>query len=71
MSTDAPAVLPSSPLGEPETLQQLLGDCHRMALHWKTPAPHEQAVVLPAGLHGITVPAASAHVVSAMAEYGD
>jgi hypothetical protein len=42
-----------------------------MARHWKTPAAHEQAVVAPASLHGITVPAASAHVVRGMAEYGD
>jgi hypothetical protein len=70
MSTDPPAVLPSSSATEPESLQQLIGDCRRMALHWKTPAAHEQAVVAPASLHGITVPPASAHVVSGMPEYG-
>jgi hypothetical protein len=49
----------------------LVLDCRKMAQHWKAPARHEQVVVAPAGLHGITVPPASAHVVRAMAEYGD
>jgi hypothetical protein len=70
MRTDPPAVLPSSPLSEPESLEQLIGDCRRMAQHWKTPAPQTETVVAPSGLHGITVPPASAHVVRGMAEYG-
>lgn len=71
MRPASPAVLPSSPLCAPESLEQLVLDCRKMAQHWKAPARHEQVVVAPAGLHGITVPPASAHVVRAMAEYGD
>lgn len=70
MSTDSPAVLASSSLAEPESLTQLIVDGRRMALHWKTPPRHEQAIVAPNRLHGITVPAASAHAVDGMAEYG-
>ncbi|MBD0736137.1 hypothetical protein BGM09_23755 [Streptomyces sp. CBMA29] len=61
----------SFPLAEPESLDQLLGDCRRMAAHWHTPAARAQAVVAPASLHGIVVPPASAHVVRGMAEFGD
>ncbi len=53
----------------PDTFEQLIGDCRRMAAHWKT-APPAKAQPAPAGLHGITVPSASAHAVSGMAEYG-
>lgn len=65
----------SSPLptvAERESMADLLGDCRRMARHWSTPAPAATAPKTgPAGLHGITVPAASAHVVDEMAEFGD
>lgn len=71
MSTVPPVALPSSPLAEPESLDQLIVDCRRMAEHWHTPAHLERAAVAPASLHGITVPAASAHVVAGMTEYGD
>lgn len=66
-----PSSPPVSPLGDPESLDQLIGDCRRMAAHWHTPAAKVRTVVAPAGLHGIVVPPASAHVVSAMAEFGD
>lgn len=59
------------PLAEPDSLEQLIGDCREMAAHWRVPAATERAAVAPAGLHGITVPAASAHVVAGMAEFGD
>jgi hypothetical protein len=42
-----------------------------MAARWRTPARREPAPVTPAGLHGVTVPASSAHVVDEMAEYGE
>jgi hypothetical protein len=71
MSSVPPVVLPSSPLAEPESLEQLIGDCRRMARHWQAPARRSAAPVAPSGLHGITVPPASAHVVDVMAEYGD
>ncbi|MFI1091266.1 hypothetical protein [Streptomyces sp. NPDC020917] len=66
-----PLVLPSAPVGESESLQELIGDCRRMAEHWKAPAAKKPDAVAPASLHGITVPAASAHVVSGMPDYGD
>jgi hypothetical protein len=58
---------------EPESLAQLIGDCHEMAPRWEVPAADRSAApsVAPSSLHGITVPAASAHVVAGMAEYGD
>jgi len=70
-----PLVLPSAPLGEAEeSLEELIGDCRRMAARWKAPVP-PKAKAAPAAtaasLHGITVPAASALVVSGMADYGD
>lgn len=71
MSTVPPVVLPSSPPAEPESLEQLIGYCRRMAEHWKAPAHRDTARVSPAGLHGVTVPASSAQVVDGMADYGD
>jgi hypothetical protein len=60
-----------SPLTEPESLEELIGDCRQMAAHWTAaPAAKTEARVTPAGLHGITVSPASAHAVSGMAEYG-
>ncbi|WUH93929.1 hypothetical protein OG900_29960 [Streptomyces sp. NBC_00433] len=59
------------PLAEPDSMEQLIGDCRRMAEHWRVPAGSERTPAAPAGLHGITVPAASAHVVAGMAEFGD
>ncbi|HEY3481943.1 MAG TPA: hypothetical protein VGL02_23855 [Streptomyces sp.] len=71
MSHTPPVAFPASPLADPESLEQLIGDCRQMAEHWKVPAAKAQSVVAPASLHGITVPAASAHVVDGMAEFGD
>lgn len=56
---------------EPESLEELLGDCRRMAPHWAVPAVEKAAAAVPASLHGITVPLASAHIVDGMADYGD
>lgn len=70
MSSHPPTVLPAAPLAEPESLEQLIGDCRQMAQHWKAPVAHAQTVVAPGSLHGITVPPASAHVVDGMSEYG-
>jgi hypothetical protein len=42
-----------------------------MAARWTAaPTAKAEARVTPAGLHGITVPPASAHAVRGMAEYG-
>jgi hypothetical protein len=68
--TTSPALHPSPP-AEPESLEQLIGDCRQMAAHWKTPPGKAPAAPAPAGPGGITVPAASAHVVAGMAEFGD
>ncbi|MER7400844.1 hypothetical protein ABT381_35630 [Streptomyces sp. NPDC000151] len=57
--------------GEHDSMEQLRGDCARMAPHWKTAdlftAPPSPA----AELRGITVPAASAKLLEGMSEYGD
>ncbi|MYS25197.1 hypothetical protein GA0115240_176016 [Streptomyces sp. DvalAA-14] len=71
MRSVPPVVPPSSPLADPDSLEQLIGDSRRMAPHWKTPAATAQAVAAPVGPHGISVSAASAHLVDGMSEYGD
>ncbi|MFC4030281.1 hypothetical protein ACFO3J_02215 [Streptomyces polygonati] len=71
MRSVPPVVLPSSSLAEPDSLEALIGDSRRMAPHWKPPAVAARAAVAPASLHGITVPAASAHLVDGMSQYGD
>lgn len=63
--------LPIAPLDDPESLAELIGDCRKMAEHWEVPAERESARVSPASLHGITVPAASSHVVEGMADFAD
>lgn len=60
----------SAPLAEPDSLEQLVGDCRRMAARWHTPAAAAPAAPS-AGPHGITVPAKSAQAVAGMSEYGD
>lgn len=68
---------------DPESMDELLGDCARMAPHWTEPA---WALHFPAGrdgrdgrsggaasheaLHGVRVPAASARMLEGMSEYG-
>lgn len=64
-------VKPLAAESEPESLAELLGDCRRMAAHWEAPAREKSAVVAPSSLRGVTVPAASAHLVNGMADYGD
>ncbi|MEW2520416.1 hypothetical protein [Actinacidiphila alni] len=66
-----PRIPSGAPLAEPESLDQLIGDCRRMAAHWNTPAATAKKTAVPAVPHGIVVPPASAHVVSGMAEFGD
>ncbi|MET9499748.1 hypothetical protein [Streptomyces sp. NPDC006552] len=57
-------------------LAALRGDCARMVPHWVLPrAPWETdrpaAVPSAAGIHGVVVPAASARLIDAMADFGD
>ncbi|MEU7030265.1 hypothetical protein AB6O49_08855 [Streptomyces sp. SBR177] len=51
-------------------LAELCGDGARMAPHWVTPAEPAAAPVSPALIHGVRVPAASARLIAATAEYG-
>ena len=64
--------LSAAEAAEPESLAELIGDCHKMAAHWEVhaKAAPPEAVSL-ASLHGIHVPAASVRAVDGMAEYGD
>ncbi|MEE1819280.1 hypothetical protein ACWEPZ_26605 [Streptomyces sp. NPDC004288] len=52
------------------SLAQLRGDGARMAPHWVTPADPAPVPVSPASIHGVVVPAASARLIDATAEYG-
>ncbi|MFI7386819.1 hypothetical protein [Streptomyces sp. NPDC049813] len=60
-------------------LAALRGDCARMVPHWVLPrAPWEtdRVAAAPAaegvaGIHGVVVPAASARLIDAMADFGD
>ncbi|MET9673719.1 hypothetical protein ABZY68_11580 [Streptomyces sp. NPDC006482] len=52
------------------SLAQLRGDSARMVPHWVTPAPPSPTPVSPALIHGVVVPAASARLIDATAEYG-
>ncbi|MEV0258204.1 hypothetical protein AB0H82_28570 [Streptomyces sp. NPDC050732] len=55
----------------PESMETLRGDCARMAPHWVVPAVAAAAPVPPSLIHGVSVPPASAHLLSEMSEYGD
>ncbi|MFC8588982.1 MULTISPECIES: hypothetical protein [unclassified Streptomyces] len=52
------------------SLAQLRGDGARMAPHWVAPVEPESAPVSPALINGVVVPAASARLIAATAEYG-
>lgn len=52
------------------SLAQLRGDGARMAPHWVAPVEPESAPVSPALINGVVVPAASARMIDATAEYG-
>ncbi|MFI9149173.1 hypothetical protein [Streptomyces sp. NPDC053367] len=52
-------------------LASLRGDCARMAPHWAAPERPDARPVSPAGIHGVTVPPASARLLDAMSDYGD
>ncbi|MHC0431072.1 hypothetical protein ACX6XY_12905 [Streptomyces sp. O3] len=53
------------------SLEQLRGDCARMAPHWAAPAVTAPAPVPPSLIHGVVVPPHSARLLDAMSEYGD
>ncbi|MFJ3902081.1 hypothetical protein [Streptomyces sp. NPDC090025] len=52
------------------SLAELCGDGARMAPHWVIPAAPATRPVPPAAIHGVRVPAASARLIAATAEYG-
>ncbi|MGW0117506.1 hypothetical protein [Streptomyces sp. NPDC003327] len=52
------------------SLAQLRGDSARMVPHWVAPVAPAPAPVSPASIHGVVVPAASARLIAATAEYG-
>ncbi|MEU6390240.1 hypothetical protein [Streptomyces sp. NPDC046939] len=57
-------------------LEALRGDCARMVPHWvlpRAPWETERAVraVGASGIHGVHVPAESARLIDAMADFGD
>ncbi|MFB7515967.1 hypothetical protein [Streptomyces sp. NPDC056144] len=52
------------------SLAELRGDGARMAPHWVTPVAPAPAPVSAASIHGVVVPAASARLIAATAEYG-
>lgn len=75
MTKSSPSRGPSAP--EPESLDELRGDCARMADRW-TGAHKEDGKkdsrkdsVSPAMLHGVTVPQRSAKLLDGMSDYGD
>ncbi|RAJ65421.1 hypothetical protein K378_03035 [Streptomyces sp. Amel2xB2] len=66
---------------EPESMDQLLGDCARMAPHWRVTGYEGLVASAGAGLapgprasyeklSGVRIPAASARVAEGMSEYG-
>ncbi|MGW2643824.1 hypothetical protein ACWC2T_02685 [Streptomyces sp. NPDC001393] len=52
-------------------LAVLRGDCARMAPRWAVPEHAEARPVPPSLIHGVSVPARSAHLLDAMSDYGD
>ncbi|WP_431047818.1 hypothetical protein ACQUSR_24885 [Streptomyces sp. P1-3] len=56
---------------EPESLTQLRGDCARMAPHWAATVAPAPPRVSPSRIHGVQVPASSAHLLDGMSDYGD
>lgn len=52
-------------------MEQLRGDCARMAPHWKPDGLSDGPRRPAAELRGITVPAISAKLLEGMSEYGD
>ncbi len=62
--------LPGFPGTQSGSAGDLLSDCRSIAPRWAAPVAATVAPVPPSSIHGTTVPAASAHVVAAMPEYG-
>ncbi|WP_189961045.1 hypothetical protein [Streptomyces violascens] len=52
-------------------LEELRGDCARMAPHWVAPPRNAPAPVPPSRIHGVTIPSSSVRLIADMSEYGD
>ncbi|MFI5701936.1 hypothetical protein ACIA78_18090 [Streptomyces xanthochromogenes] len=52
-------------------LEELRGDCARMAPHWVVPATSAPAPVPASLIHGVTIPPASVRLIADMSDYGD
>ncbi|WP_328313352.1 hypothetical protein OG432_25840 [Streptomyces sp. NBC_00442] len=52
-------------------LEELRGDCARMAPHWVVPEAAAPAPVPPSRIHGVTIPPSSVRLIAGMSEYGD
>ncbi|MFG2141277.1 hypothetical protein [Streptomyces sp. NPDC048650] len=76
MTKPVKAVTPSAPARaltaqDPESLDQLRGDCARMAPRFAAGRSGAPAPGRASDLHGIRVPAKSAALVDGMSDYGD
>ncbi|MDF3288534.1 MULTISPECIES: hypothetical protein [Streptomyces] len=67
--TELPGV-PGFPGTESGSPADLLDDCRRIASRWATAHLDAAPPVPPSSIHGTKVPAASAHAVEEMSEYG-
>lgn len=59
---------------EPESMDELRGDCARMAPHWAAPFSFEPPAPEPvpaSRIRGISVPPESARLLEGMSDYGD
>lgn len=66
-----PRAAASPAVSDPESLDELRGDCARMAGRWQTGHRSAPAPGRAADLHGIKVPEKSTELVDGMSEYGD
>ncbi|MEU9110407.1 hypothetical protein AB0D04_01100 [Streptomyces sp. NPDC048483] len=76
MTKPVKAVTPPAPpsrsaAADPESLDQLRGDCARMAPRFRAGRSGAPAPGKASDLHGVKVPAKSAELVDGMSEYGD
>ncbi|MEU5212349.1 hypothetical protein [Streptomyces sp. NPDC020742] len=66
-----PRTAPSPSASDPESFDELRGDCARMAGRWHAGRRTAPARGRASDLHGVEVPARSAALLDGMSEYGD
>ncbi|TJZ50908.1 hypothetical protein FCH28_20560 [Streptomyces piniterrae] len=71
MTKHVKGVTPDDAATDPESLDQLRGDCARMAPRWKGRRHDAPPPGRASDLHGIKVPDKSAELVDGMSDYGD